>query len=205
MLGKAFDFISLTDEGVHVGAATKSGRLLSFAKHHNLGGFELLQKLPGTLGGMLKMNAGLKEWEIFNHLKKIRTCKGWIDKAAIPHGYRFAKIDGVIYEAVFEHIEGFDTALLAMFEQFRANQPQAPSCGSCFKNPPEAPAGKLLEAAGFKGKRLGNMAFSDQHANFLINCGGGTFKEALTLIQAAKEAVHRQTGISLALEIIILQ
>lgn len=60
MLDKCFDFIHLEENVLHVGGATPSGKILSFAKKHNLAGFELMQKLPGTLGGMVAMNAGLK-------------------------------------------------------------------------------------------------------------------------------------------------
>lgn len=106
MLGKCFDFIRLEETVLHVGGATPSGKILSFAKKQNLAGFELMQKLPGTLGGMVAMNAGLKEWEIFNDLIAIRTEQGWIEKEAIEHGYRFAKIEGVVYEATFTCKDG---------------------------------------------------------------------------------------------------
>lgn len=204
MLGKSFDFIHLNDTVLHVGGATSSGKILTFAKKHNLAGFELMQKLPGTLGGMVKMNAGLKEWEVFNNLLAIRTDKGWIDKKDIPHGYRHTHIDGIVYEATFTCKEGFDETLLAMFKKMRDNQPPFPSAGSCFKNPIGNYAGKLIEDIGFKGKRIGNMAFSDIHANFLVNLGGGNYEDAIALITLAKNEVFKQYGVKLTEEIIIL-
>ena len=204
MLDKCFDFIRLEETVLHVGGATPSGKILSFAKKHDLSGFELMQKLPGTLGGMAAMNAGLKEWEVFNHLIAIRTEKGWIPKESIEHGYRFAKIDGVVYEATFTCKKGLDENLLAMFKKMRDNQPQMPSAGSCFKNPLGHFAGKLIEEAGFKGKRIGNMGFSEQHANFLVNHGECTFEEALELINAVKKEVLKRFNIALEEEIIIL-
>ena len=204
MLGKAFDFIRLERNVLHVGGATPSGKILSFAKKHNLSGFELMQKLPGTLGGMVAMNAGLKEWEIFNHLIAVRTEHGWSEKSTLEYGYRFAKIGGVVYEATFTCQNGFDENLLAMFKKMRDNQPKEPSAGSCFKNPEGHFAGKLIEEAGFKGKRVGNMMFSNVHANFLVNLGGGTYEEAITLITEVKEEVLTRFGIQLEEEIIIL-
>ena len=204
MLGKCFDFIRLEETVLHVGGATPSGKILSFAKKQNLAGFELMQKLPGTLGGMVAMNAGLKEWEIFNDLIAIRTEQGWIAKEAIEHGYRFAKIEGVVYEATFTCKDGFDENLLAMFKKMRDNQPKEPSAGSCFKNPVGHFAGKLIEEAGFKGKRVGAMMFSNVHANFLVNLGGGTYEEAMELITAVKEEVLKRFGVKLEEEIIIL-
>lgn len=204
ILSKAFDFIHVDNTLLHVGAATPSGKLFSFAKKHNLGGLEFMQQLPGTLGGMLAMNAGLKGWEIFNPLLAVRTHAGWVEKTDIAHGYRYAKLPDVVFEAHFTCKEGFDAALAEQFRQMRQNQPKDPSLGSCFKNSEGESAGRLLEEAGFRGKQYGGMAFSAQHANFLVNLGGGTYEEAVTLIQEAKEAVVAKTGISLELEIKIL-
>lgn len=204
MLNKCFDFIRLEENILHIGGATPSGKILSFAKKHDLSGFELMQKLPGTLGGMVAMNAGLKEWEIFNDLIAIRTENGWIEKSKIEHGYRFAKINGVVYEATFAIKNGFDETLLAMFKKMRDNQPKEPSAGSCFKNPIGHFAGKLIEEVGFKGKRVGNMMFSTVHANFLVNLGGGTYEEAMELISSVKQEVLNRFGVQLEEEIIIL-
>jgi UDP-N-acetylmuramate dehydrogenase len=205
MLGKNFDFIKMQNDGLHVGAATKGGKLLSFAKKHDLTGFEILQKLPGTIGGMVKMNAGLKSWEIFENIQKVHTDKGWIPKSQIQYGYRFAHIDGIVYEVVFEPKNGFNYELLKDFETMRANQPNEPSCGSCFKNPPNKSAGRLLEICGFRGLRLGNMAFSQKHANFLINLGDGTYEEAISLIYRAQESVLSKASILLEPEIRIIE
>ncbi len=203
-LGNEFDFIKLNGNELHIGGATKSGKILSFAKKHNLANFELLQKLPGTVGGMLKMNAGLKEWEIFNHLLRIRTHKGWIEKKDIDFGYRYANINDIVYEAVFKVEFGFSFEKLAHFKTLRDNQPQNPSCGSCFKNPPNDYAGRLIDAVGMKGFFKGDMGISPQHANFLINRKNGTFEDAIFVIEEAKKRVYENFGIQLNEEIIIL-
>ena len=65
-------------------------------------------------------------------------------------------------------------------------------------------AGKLMDEAGLKGCRIGNMAFSERHANFLVNLGGGTYSEAIELITFAKEKVFLKSGIKLENEIIIV-
>jgi len=204
MLSKDFSFLHVKNNVLHVGAATPSGKILSYAKKHNLANFELMQKLPGTLGGMIKMNAGLKEWEVFNNLKSIKTENGWIEKKDIEYGYRHTKINGTIYEATFQMHKGFDNTLLEMFKKLRDNQPNLPSAGSCFKNPEGNFAGKLLDEAGLKGYKLGNMAFSDSHANFLVNVSDGTFEEAINLIEFAKKRVFEHSGINLKKEIIVI-
>jgi len=204
MLGKEFNFLHVKDNLLHIGAATPSGKILSYAKKHNLANFELMQKLPGTLGGMIKMNAGLKEWEIFNHLVAVKTERGWIKKEDIEYGYRKTNIKGTIYEALFNIENGFDYELLSMFKKLRDNQPNLPSAGSCFKNPPNNFAGELLDKAGLKGFRIGDMAFCETHANFLVNLGNGTFKDSIALINLAKKRVFEKSGVNLELEIKIV-
>jgi UDP-N-acetylmuramate dehydrogenase len=204
MLGKDFATIGHDDELVEIGAAMPTGRIVSYAKKHNLAGFEFCAKLPGTLGGMLAMNAGVKEHEIFNHLHSVQIDGAWVPKERIEHGYRFARLGGVATAARFLRREGFSAELLAALATLRANQPSDPSAGSAFKNPLGDAAGRLIEAAGLKGYREGGMAWSEVHANFLVNKGGGTYEEAIHLLTLAKEKVHEAFGITLEEEIKIL-
>ena len=205
MLGKEFDFIKEIDSFLYIGGATASGKILSYAKKYDISNFELMQKLPGTLGGMVRMNAGLKKWEIFNNLVAIRTEFGWIPKEEIDFGYRYTNFNSTVFEAKFEIQKGFDFELLNMFKKLRDNQPSFPSAGSCFKNPKDNFAGKLLDDAGLKGCRIGDISFSQTHANFLINHGGGTFEDAISLINKAKKEVFERFNINLELEIEILE
>ncbi len=94
MLGKNFDFIEIDGDTLRVGCATKTGRLLSFAKRNNLSGLEFIAKLPGTIGGMVAMNAGVKDREIFNIIKRVRVNGEWIKKDSIDFGYRYANLKG---------------------------------------------------------------------------------------------------------------
>jgi UDP-N-acetylmuramate dehydrogenase len=204
MLSKKFEYIKLEDNVLTVGGASKSGRIFSFCKKYDIKGFEYLSKLPGTLGGLLKMNAGMKEDEIFNNLLKIKTIDGTINKEDIKHGYRFTDINTIVYEAVFKIEHGFDAEKLASFSSMRKNQPALPSAGSAFKNPPNEYAGRLIEAVGLKGYKKGGACFSTVHANFLVNEGGATFEDALFLITEAKKRVLEKFGIMLENEIIII-
>ncbi len=204
MLGKSFDYIKVEDGLLCVGAATPGGKLLSYCKKHDIRHFELLPKLPGNIGGMIKMNAGLKEYEIFNHLHSIVTEKGILLKKDIPHGYRWTDFEGVVFEARFEIHHGFNEEHLEMFKKMRDNQPLDPSAGSCFKNPKDDSAGRLIQEAGLKGHRIGGMAFSEKHANFLVNLDHGNFDEAMELILLAQKEVYQQFGVSLENEVIIV-
>jgi UDP-N-acetylmuramate dehydrogenase len=86
----------------------------------------------------------------------------------------------------------------------RDNQPHLPSAASCFSNPYPHFAAALIEEVGLKGYTIGNIAFSKQHANFLVNLGGATYEEARALIDEAKRRVKRLKSIELHEEIISL-
>ncbi len=205
MLSKRFSTIMIEEEDkLILGGAAMSGRIHSFCKKYDIKGFEYLSKLPGTLGGLIMMNAGMKEDEIFNSLIMIRTADGIIEKKDIKHGYRFAEIEGVVYEATFEIEKGYSHEKLAGFSKMRDNQPSEPSAGSAFKNPEGDYAGRLIEGVGLKGKRVGNAMFSNVHANFLVNLGGASFEDALSLINLAKEKVYEKYGITLENEVQIV-
>ena len=205
MLSKRYDSIKIEDGVLKIGGATPSGKIASFCKKHNIANFEFLSHLPGKLGGLVAMNAGLKEYEISNSLLAITTPTGSKRKGELAFGYRFADIKEPILEATFQLEYGFSSQKVEMFKKMRSNQPATPSAGSCFKNPKGDYAGRLIEEVGLKGLLRGAMCFSEKHANFLVNSGGGRFEDAMWLIEEAKRRVKEQFDISLECEIVILQ
>jgi len=204
ILSKDFAYIKEEEDMLEIGAAMPTGRIVSYAKKHNIAGFEFCSKLPGTLGGMLAMNAGVKEYEIFNILHSIEIDGKWIAKEEIEYGYRFAKLSGIATAAKFKIKEGFSQNLLDALLSLRSNQPHNPSAGSAFKNPEDDYAGRLIEEVGLKGCRKGDMQWSDVHANFLVNLGEGTFEDAKYLIDLAKEKIYEKFHIKLQEEIKLL-
>ena len=145
-----------------------------------------------------------RSYEIFNILHSIKVNGGWIKKENIEYGYRFAKLNGIVTAAKFKIVQGFNENLLNDLLALRSNQPHTPSAGSAFKNPEGDHAGRLIEEVGLKGFQKGNMAFSEVHANFLVNLGSGTFEDAKWLIDTAKEKVFAHFNIALKEEIKIL-
>jgi len=204
MLSKDFSFMELEDDVLTVGCATPTGKLLSFSKKNDLAGFEFVSKLPGSIGGMLAMNAGVKSYEIFNILDAIKINGVWVEKKNIEHGYRFAKLGGVATEVRFRVTKGFSKDLLDELVNLRSNQPKTASAGSAFKNPEGDYAGRLIEEVGLKGVSKGAMQWSEIHANFLVNHGGGTFEEARFLLDLVKEKVWDKFGIELVEEVQVL-
>mgnify|MGYP003527058159 CR=1 FL=1 len=203
ILGEKFDYIKQEGNLLFVGCSTTSGKLLTYTRNNDIANLEFLAKLPGNLGGLVKMNAGLKSWEMFNYINSIKTKDGYIKKEDVNFSYRETKIDTIIYEVVFNIESGFCKEKLKEFNKMRDNQPHVPSAGSCFKNPKDDFAGRLIEAVELKGLRQGDMSFSEQHANFLVNNGAGTFEDAIYLIDLAKKKIKEEFSIDIEEEIII--
>ena len=201
ILDDKYDFIEMIDNKLRVGAKTKNSKLYNFTRKYNISGFEFLSKLPGSIGGTIKMNAGMKNYEISDNLLSVNG----IEKDKLEFGYRYSNIDFPIFWAEFEIKEGFNKKLVEMFSNMRNNQPKLPSLGSAFKNPPNDYAGRLIEEVGLKGVKFGNIGFSEKHANFLINYGNGKCDDVIAAIMAAKQIVLERFNIRLNEEIKIFQ
>ena len=208
MLSKSFDYINLEicDEKIclEIGAATKSAKIYNFCKQNNIANLEFLKNIPGTLGGLIKMNAGLLKFSISDNLTHVRLARGWVRKEEISFSYRKSGIDEPIFGAEFKISRKFDAALAADFAAKRANQPKGASFGSCFVNPEGHFAGALLEAVGLKGYAIGGAKFSEEHANFLINFNHASFEDATSLINLARARVLEKFGVELKTEVCIL-
>ena len=222
MLSPEFDYIvpkSQTDssEIIEVGGKTSSSSLFRFCKQHNLGGLEFLRSLPGSVGGLVKMNAGMKQYEIKDTL--LEVCINGIWRSDFALSYRSSDIEGIISAARFRLKKGFDSSLLAQFQAMRSTHPKEPSCGSCFRNPSGDYAGRLIEAVGLKGAKQNGVGFSPHHANFLVNFGVNStqikstqtnscqaeFADALAMIELAKKRVKERFGIELVPEVQIVR
>ena len=208
MLGKEFDYINLELRNkkiyLEIGAATKSAKIYNFAKQNNIASLEFLKNIPGTLGGLIKMNAGLLKFSISDNLTHVRLARGWVSKDEISFSYRHSGIDEAILGAKFELCNGFDTSISETISAKRANQPKGASFGSCFVNPEGHFAGAMLEAVGLKGYAIGGAKFSEEHANFLINFNNASFEDATSLINLAKARVLEKFSVELKTEVCIL-
>ncbi|TKX31132.1 UDP-N-acetylmuramate dehydrogenase [Campylobacter estrildidarum] len=209
ILGEKFDFIEILNQDkdfihIRIGCKTNSKKLYRFAKENNLYGFEYLSKIPGTLGGLLKMNAGLKGECISQNLVKIATSKGEILREDIDFDYRFCPLKIPFFWAEFKLGFGFDCFKDENLKNARNNQPSGASFGSIFKNPKGDFAGRLIEAVGLKGFRKGDAMLSDKHANFLINKKNASYEDAIFLIELARKKVFEEFGIMLENEVIVI-
>lgn len=204
---------------VRCGAEIRLPGLLGWAQKAGFSGLEGLAGIPGTVGGAVAMNAGSYGVEIGELVTRVRvwTPSGgltWLDRNRCIFGYRhfsLIKRPGkcLIWEVELALRESDPKAVRAamrdVYGKKKASQPvTAQSAGCVFRNPAEKSAGRLLDKAGMKGMRLGNMAFSEVHANFLVNLGDGMAADALALMDMGRERVKKQFGITLEPEVIVL-
>jgi len=199
---------------VFFGAGIISSEALSYLLKMELSGLEFIAGIPGSVGGILKMNAGAFGKEIKDNI-------AWINFFSIKDGfttkgienldfqYRRLKIseDYIITGGAFILEHSKSDIIRKNIENFqklrKERQPVGqPSCGSVFKNPEGIPAGKLIEEVGLKGFQVGGARVSDIHANFIINTGNATAKDILTLIELIKQKVWLKKGIMLEEEVI---
>jgi UDP-N-acetylmuramate dehydrogenase len=181
----------------------------------SLTGFEWATSLPGTLGGAIYGNAGAFGGEMARNLISVEVFhrqyghQTWpVEKMA--YGYRTSLLKRehppvLILSANLALGHGEQQAIQSKMKQFsaqrRAAQPAGASMGSMFKNPPGDKAWRLIEAAGLKGKTIGNAMISPQHANFFISNGMTKAEEMRALIELAQHTVLKKFGITLELEI----
>ncbi len=184
------------------------------ARAHALGlvGMEFLGGVPGTLGGAVAMNAGTRAGEMKDLVTRVELATadgaGFVPAGALGFAYRACRLPpGAVVTRVEVRLRPGDVAAseAAMREdreRRRATQPlDRPTFGSTFTNPPGEFAGRLIEAVGLKGHRVGGAAWSAVHANFVTNLGGATARDVLALLALARARVAARFGIRLEAEV----
>ncbi len=182
------------------------------ASEAEIGGFEFLVGIPGTLGGAIVGNAGTREEWIGERVLEVEALDEQnevvvLSRAQLDFGYRWSRFQRTNEVVLAARLKGYRApranieARMRQMLEARKQQPSGPSAGSVFKNPPGDYAGRLIEACGLKGYRLGGAMISERHANFILNTGGATARDIHMLIQLAKMAVRERFGILLEEEI----
>ncbi|HEX5041352.1 MAG TPA: UDP-N-acetylmuramate dehydrogenase [Candidatus Polarisedimenticolaceae bacterium] len=215
-LRKVLDDVAWDGTRVRAGAGVLLPVLAHLAARRGLAGLEFGAGIPGTLGGALVMNAGWHQWEIGPSVEDVTwlSPEGGmrvLDNEACAFRYRgsfFREHGGILVEAALTLTADDDPpSLLARVESFaasrKANQPtELPSCGSVFLKPEGDFAGRLIEAAGLKGYRVGGIEVSPKHANFFVNVGGGTAADVLALVEHVERVVLERLGVRLTREFV---
>ncbi len=204
---------------LHAESGASLSHLARQAIRRSLGGLEWAVGIPGTVGGAIVGNAGAYSESMADVLWKVSVLdeRGQVQSVGVGGlglGYRTSRFKGPgIREGGQEVILSAEMALIykprrwmermveARMAQRKATQPSMPSAGSVFKNPPGDFAGRLIEAAGLKGHRVGDAWISEKHANFIVNLGWAKADDVRQLIELVQDTVWNRFKVRLELEI----
>jgi UDP-N-acetylenolpyruvoylglucosamine reductase len=211
------EFLNYRVEGdeIHAGVGVRFKQLAAVAKKAGLGGFEWMEGIPGNLGGGLRMNAGAMGIETFDQVVRVRFCDedgNIFTRTPAEMDVYYRNVPTLLRNFALSAVlrgqatptEEIDRNLAASESKRRNSQPVAASSGCIFKNPDSIPAGKLIDELGFKNFTVGHARVSEVHGNFIVNDGGATTEEVLTLIEEIKAAAQRERGIELHTEVQIV-
>jgi UDP-N-acetylmuramate dehydrogenase len=201
---------------VEVGAACAVTRLARAAARKGYGGLEFAEGIPGTVGGALIMNAGAYGSEFEKVVDEVIGVSEEgqpvrFSRAAITFIYRGSNLPSglVVTQARLrlrkDEANQVSTKLQELVRKRKSSQPSGyPNSGSMFRNPPGDFAGRLIEAAGLKGKKIGQSRISERHANFIVNLGNAKAEDVRQLMELARAEVTKQFGIDLVPEVRLL-
>lgn len=214
-LARTLTKIEISGTNVIADAGVLYPALANATAGRGLEGLEFATGIPGRVGGAVYMNAGAYGSETRDFLDWAEVYKPEIGLVERVQGvdlglsYRRSALhyhaDWIVLRAAYTLTLGDPEEIKARIKEFRAQRmngsPNRPSCGSTFKRPEGDFPGRVIEAAGLKGTRVGQIEVSPVHANYLVNHGGGTAEDALVLIRHVRETVRERMGIDLETEV----
>lgn len=216
-LGDGFDDVRFEGDKVTAGASYSFIKLSVMVGKEGLTGLEFAGGIPGTVGGAVYMNAGAHHSDVSRILQSADIIwedgsRSVLGKEEMGFAYRHSILHerrGIVVRAVFELTSGdrkeIAAAMASYKDRRRRTQPLTMPCaGSVFRNPPGDHAARLIEAAGLKGMREGAAEVSQVHANFIVNHGGATAEDVLTLIRRVQTIIEQHNGIKLVPEVLLM-
>lgn len=212
-LGDAFATVTIEGEHVGAGGATALPVLARQSAAAGRRGLEWAVGVPGSVGGGVRMNAGGHGSDMAHCLASWRMVDlsggpdGDMAVEDLDYGYRRSSVTPhqVVVSATFVTRAGERSEAEAEISQIvrwrRENQPGGQNAGSVFTNPEGDSAGRLIEAAGLKGRRVGSAQVSEKHANFIQADPGGSAEDVRRLMDVVRVTVERHSGVRLQTEV----
>jgi UDP-N-acetylmuramate dehydrogenase len=201
---------------IYAQAGANLADLVSLSVREGLTGLEFCAGIPGSVGGAVRMNAGAYGREmkdVIHAVVLMDRCGrvGEYPRESLPFHYRRLDLpDGsLVVSATYGLSAGARAAIRERIREILAKRKgkhplDQKNAGSIFQNPPEGPAGRIIEAAGLKGLRVGGAQVSEKHANFIVNLGNARAKDITTLIDIIRDKVLTAQGIRLEPEVVIV-
>lgn len=199
---------------VYAGSGILLSGLAAEIARKGLTGFEFASGIPGTLGGAVTMNAGAYGGEIKDVILGVKVLDRdgnvrVLHRDELELGYRHSRVQQenmIVLDALFGFNPGDTEEIRKTMRELNARRREKQpleygSAGSTFKRPEGYFAGKLIEDAGLKGYREGDVMVSDKHCGFVVNVGQGTCVQADQVIRHVQKTVKEQFGVSLELEV----
>ena len=210
-------FAEATVEGneITAGVGMKLKQIAAVARNAGLSGFEWMDGIPGNLGGALRMNAGAMGVQTFDQVARLRLADQdgnivtrtpdeiEVHYRNVPILHNHYALSATL-SGVPSPVDQIDRLLGSSFKHRKETQPAAASAGCIFKNPGAISAGRLIEELGFKNSAIGGARVSEVHANFIVNDGGATASEILSLISRIQDKARAERGIELETEVSII-
>jgi len=204
------------DSRIVAGGGAANAVVLHHARNAGLGGFEFACAIPGTIGGGVWMNGGAYGGDFAAVLTRVQVAtadgSGWLTPAELGLSYRHSELrhGQVVLAAELQLHERDPAEIKAEVRELNARRKAAQptnrrTFGSVFKNPDhELTAGRMLEACGLRGHRIGGAQISPKHANFIENADGATTADAIALMVEARRRAFEQYGVELRHEVELL-
>ncbi|QIW18925.1 UDP-N-acetylmuramate dehydrogenase [Bacillus thuringiensis] len=217
-LGEGLDHLEVEKHRVRVGGGYPLIKLSTLLSRQGLSGLEFASGIPGSVGGAVYMNAGAHKSDISNILSKAlilfeNGTIDWLTHEEMEFSYRTSllqtKRPGIVLEAEFQlqvgEREGIVSVMQKNKDYRRETQPwNHPCAGSIFRNPIPYFAGDLIEKAGLRGYQIGGAQISEMHGNFIINTGGASAQDVLSLIALIKQTIKDKFGVEMHTEVEII-
>lgn len=209
--------VRVADDRIRAGGGAANAVVLHRARAAGLGGFEFACAIPGTTGGGVWMNAGAYGGEFSQVLERALVVDaehgaGWLTPEQLGLRYRHSELSHgrVVAQVELRLVPRDPVVIKALVGELQAKRKAAQptnrrTFGSVFKNPDhELSAGRMLEACGLRGFRIGGAQISPRHANFIENAGEARTEDALALINEARRRAWEQHGVELEHEVELL-
>lgn len=216
-LGKRASEITVEGNKIKAQAGAMLSLVANRAYENSLTGMEYEAQIPGTVGGAVVMNAGAYGGEMKDIITEAKVLLSdgtvtWWTKDELNLSYRHSRLmdeNAIVLEAIFELGIGDKNEIFAKMEDFKqqrvSKQPlDLPSAGSTFKRPDGYFAAKLIDDASLRGYQVGGAQVSEKHTGFVVNKGGATASDILSLMNDVSEKVFRDFGVKLEPEVRII-